>query len=114
MFLKHDLAEYYLLGIHFALHSLIIALIVSLAYTYFKHAPHRAQFVFFCLISNEYVRFQNTLCFNDTLLSLYVVLCLFFVTHNRPMWGAFALTLALSIKAGGMLLVPAFLGWIQY
>ena len=36
------------------------------------------------------------------------------VLKANPIWASFWFTMALSVKAGAMLLVPAFLGWIQY
>ena len=48
------------------------------------------------------------------MLAVYIVLCLYMVTQNRPIIAAMFLTLGLSIKAGAMLLLPSFLGWIQY
>ena len=52
--------------------------------------------------------------FNDSILALYVVLCLYCITSNRPVIAALMLTLALSIKAGAILLLPGLLGWIHY
>jgi len=52
--------------------------------------------------------------FNDSILALYVVLCLYFITSNRPAVAALMLTLALSIKAGAILLIPGLLGWTHY
>jgi uncharacterized membrane protein len=71
--------------------------------------------VCFILLSNEEVRELNMSMFNDTILFLYVVISInFLVSSNRPVLAAMFLTLGLSIKAGAMLLVPSFLGWIQY
>jgi len=52
--------------------------------------------------------------FNDTFLALYIVICFYLLTKNCPIYAATFLTFSLSIKAGAMLLVPSFLGWIQY
>jgi len=54
------------------------------------------------------------LCFNDSILSFYLVACVYAIAKNWPLLGAGMLTLAISIKAGGVLMLPAFLGWVQY
>ena len=51
--------------------------------------------------------------FNDTFLALYVMICIYFIASNKPLWASFFLTLSLSVKAGAMLLVPSFMGWIH-
>ena len=66
------------------------------------------------LISNNGMRQLNQMMFNDSIMSFYVLLCIFFVSKNRPISGAFSLTLGLSIKTGAILLFPGFLGWVQY
>lgn len=67
------------------------------------------------LLGNEEIREFNMYLFNDSILFLYIILCIYFIAvKSRPVVAAMFLTLALSIKAGAMLLVPSFLGWIQY
>ena len=66
------------------------------------------------LISNNGMRQLNQMMFNDSIMSFYVLLCILFVSKNRPISGAFSLTLGLSIKTGAILLFPGFLGWVQY
>ena len=68
----------------------------------------------FIIVCNEEVRELNQLLFNDSILALYVVLCLYFITCNRPHIAALMLSLALSIKAGAILLLPGLLGWTHY
>jgi uncharacterized membrane protein len=68
----------------------------------------------FMLLTNFRVAQLNQFQFNDSILALYAVLCLFLIQRNRPLLAACALTLGLSIKAGAMLLMPAFFGWVQY
>lgn len=43
-----------------------------------------------------------------------MVLCLYAISSNKPTLAALMLTMAMSIKAGAMLLVPSILGCIQY
>jgi Gpi18-like mannosyltransferase len=86
----------------------------KLSFRYFKNEPFKAQLVCLMLVANEEMREINQLLFNDSILALYVVLCIYFVSGNRPLLAAQMLTMAMSIKAGAMLLVPSFLGAIQY
>ena len=64
------------------------------------------------LVGNEMARELNQLMFNDSILAFYVLLCMYFVASNKPIKGVFALSLGLSIKAGAILMVPSFFGWI--
>lgn len=58
---------------------------------------------------------MNQDLFNDSFTVLYVAMAIYYVILNgNPIWASFWFTMALSVKAGAMLLVPAFLGWIQY
>ena len=66
------------------------------------------------LLANERSRELNQQMFNDSILAFYILLCLYFVANNKPIKGVFSLSLGLSIKAGALLLVPTFFGWIQY
>jgi Gpi18-like mannosyltransferase len=66
------------------------------------------------LLGNEEIREFNAYLFNDTFLALYVVICVYLVSQNKPLWAALFLTMSLSIKAGAMLMVPCFFGWIQF
>lgn len=52
--------------------------------------------------------------FNDSFTAFYILLCLYFVAYNKPIKGVLCLSLGLSIKAGAILLVPSFFGWVQY
>lgn len=91
-----------------------LVLVILVAFKYFKNDNLKAQMVAFMLLANEQSRELNQMMFNDSILAFYILLCLYFVSRNKPFKGVIALTLALSIKAGAMLLVPGFFGWIQY
>lgn len=52
--------------------------------------------------------------YNDEVMMMWVVICMYLVVLNRPILASFVLTWALSIKAGVLLLLPAFLGQMQY
>jgi len=109
-----DKAEYIWKVFHFGFHSIIQFFIGQIAYSYFKKQPARAQLICFLLLGNEKIREFNQYLFNDTFLAMYVVICLYLLTKNKPVAAAFFLTMSLSVKAGAMLLVPSFMGWIQY
>lgn len=91
-----------------------MVLVSQIGYRYYKHDAGKAQIICFMLMANEEIREINQLLFNDSILALYVVLCVYFVSSNKPLVAALMLTLAMSIKAGAMLLVPSFLGSIMY
>lgn len=96
------------------MHSMNLLLVMIVAYKYFKNDHLKAQMVAFMLLANEQSRELNQMMFNDSILAFYILMCLYFVSSNKPIKGVIFLTLALSIKAGAMLLVPGFFGWIQY
>jgi uncharacterized membrane protein len=51
--------------------------------------------------------------FNDALLGFYITLALYCLIKSRmPLLASLFFTLAISVKAGAVLLVPGFLGWI--
>ena len=53
--------------------------------------------------------------FNDEIMGMYLVLTIYFLAvAHRPYVAALMLTLGLSMKAGVMLILPSFLGGIQY
>ena len=70
--------------------------------------------VTFMLCSNQAAKELHRGMFNDSILALYVVLCIWFMIKQQPTMAALAVTLGLSIKAGVMLVMPGFLGWVQY
>ena len=69
----------------------------------------RAQLVAFSLLANEGL---NELVANDQFLGTFIILTVYFMAKERPYASAASLSLGLSIKAGGLLLIPALLGSI--
>lgn len=86
----------------------------KIGYSYFIDRPWRAQLICFILLGNEEVREFNAYLFNDTFLAMYLVICVYLISINKPLFAALFLTMSLSIKAGAMLMVPCFLGWVQF
>lgn len=112
MFLATDYGEYLLKLIHVLLHSLTVALVGKLAFRYFKNDRLKAQMVCFIMLANDDVRLIYHGMSNDSIVTVYVVLAIYFLTSNRPLISSLMLTVALSIKAGAILLIPGFLGFI--
>ena len=52
--------------------------------------------------------------YNDEIMVMYIVISIYLSIVNRPLWASLFLTLGMSIKAGVVLLLPAFLGQMQY
>jgi predicted membrane-bound dolichyl-phosphate-mannose-protein mannosyltransferase len=52
--------------------------------------------------------------YNDQIMIMYVLISITLLVKNRPIIASCFLTLALSVKAGAVLLLPSFLGAIQY
>ena len=48
--------------------------------------------------------------FNDEIMVLYLLVAIYMVLNNQPMMASFLFTLAMSVKAGVILMLPAFLG----
>jgi hypothetical protein len=54
------------------------------------------------------------LLYNDAFLEFVIISCMFLASKNRPIGAVTLLSVAISLKAGGLLLLPALLGWVQY
>jgi len=52
--------------------------------------------------------------YNDEIMMLYMIIAIYVTIKNKPLWGTFWFSLALSVKAGVILLIPGLLGQIQY
>jgi len=99
----------------------LIVTITKIAYTYFRDpnlalpAKNRvpsstAQLIGFIMLANKEDRSFYSTMFNDEIMVLYLALALYFAIRNKPMIASFFVTLGLSVKAGVILLLPAFLG----
>lgn len=107
------------------IHSLIIVYVTKIAFIYFKEdtgqrAKHwldtsrdqcaKAQLMVFVMLGNTEERGYYATMYNDEIMILYLILCVYYVLVNRPFLATFFFTLGLSVKAGLILLLPAFLG----
>jgi hypothetical protein len=50
--------------------------------------------------------------FNDEVMMLYLILCIYYTMTNRPVAASFFFTMGVGVKAGLLLIIPAFLGSI--
>jgi len=66
------------------------------------------------LLLNWRMQEYYQLAYNDAFLEFFIFACIYMVSKNRPLFAMIMLSLAISIKAGGLLMLPAVLGWTQY
>ena len=66
------------------------------------------------LLLNWRMHEYHTLLYNDSFLELTIILSMYLASSKRPVGAVAALSVAVSLKAGGILLLPALLGWVQY
>ena len=108
---------------HFVIYSLIIVYSTKIAYLYHssginqKEGDNRnpnAQLIGMILLANFNDKHMYKEMFNDELMMLYMLIAIYYMLKQRPFVASFFVTLALSIKAGVILILPAFLGSIQY
>jgi Gpi18-like mannosyltransferase len=100
---------------HQLIHTLCIMVVYLISHLYFRtHTKQtdvpKAQLIGFILLTNPWDRTFYTLMYNDQIMTLYILLCMYFTLANKPMTATFFFTLGLSVKAGVLLLLPAFLG----
>lgn len=99
----------------FAAHSISNLIVSQISYAYFKDKSEKAQMICVMLLANERERVMNQLMFNDQVLGISIFAAIYFVTCQKSyFWGGVFLSWGISLKAGGILLIPAFLANIQY
>jgi uncharacterized membrane protein len=96
--------------------------VAKISYLYFvcdmssstkKQRTHnKAQMVAFVLMANMDDRLLSTMAFNDQIMMLYLLVCIYYCINNHPLKASAFLAIALSIKSGAFLFVPSFLGVI--
>jgi Gpi18-like mannosyltransferase len=65
------------------------------------------------LASKEARSYYSTM-YNDEIMILYMIMACYFCMKNSPLVATFWLSMGLGVKAGVILLIPGFLGSIQY
>lgn len=70
--------------------------------------------VAFVLVASHRDREKWSHMYNDEFMVLYVLLCIFYALRNKPLKSAFWISVAMGLKAGALLLLPALLGHIQF
>lgn len=66
------------------------------------------------MLSNKEMRAYFLQMFNDEIMALYLIMAVYYSLKNKPMMASFWVTMGLGIKAGVILILPGFLGSIQY
>lgn len=82
--------------------------------TYDEFFSSRGQMVAFVLVGSHRDREKWCQMYNDEIMVLYVLICIFYALRNKPLKSAFWISMAMSLKAGALLLIPALVGHIQY
>lgn len=127
---KTEDAEYIIKFGHLVIHSLCIYFLIKIAYAYFAEEKKglkpgeekqydetrsaKAQLIAFILISNKEDRQYWSTMYNDEIMILYMFIAIYLAIKNKPIFASFWFTMALSVKAGVILLLPALLGQIHY
>ena len=115
MFLMTDKAEYIWKGVHMILHILIQYFIGKISYSYFRDRRNRAQMICFSMMLNERLRRFNTKMYNDSLMIFYMIFAVYLIViHRMPKLASFFITISISLKVGALLILPSFLGIVQY
>lgn len=66
------------------------------------------------MLGNKEMRGVFAMMFNDEIMVLYLVMALYYCLKSRPLLASFWVTMGLGVKAGVILILPGFLGSIQY
>ena len=97
------------------LQSACLAMILSIARRYFGSEPSRVQILGFLIVSNQGIHAVYQLMYNDNFLEFFMITAIFLVAVlNRPIIASLILSFGITVKVPGILILPGFLGWIQY
>jgi predicted membrane-bound dolichyl-phosphate-mannose-protein mannosyltransferase len=66
------------------------------------------------LVANDELREKHAFLYNDTFLGFFCVTSMWMLSKNRPLLSAIFLSLAISLKAGAVLLIPSVFGLVFY
>ena len=97
---------------HHVVHSVVNVYTYKIAATYFE--PRDSQFLGISLLYGYKIREFYSEMYNDEIMILYLLIAIYYCVSNSPWISAFFLSMSLSIKVGGLLLIPGYLGMIQY
>lgn len=114
LYLLTDHGQLIFQAAHYLVYCAVVALWTKIAFAYYRRQPEKAQLAGFMLATNwRYLHLQSEV-FNDTFLELYLALAFYFlVLKNKPLQASVSFALGLSVKTGGLLAAPAFLGIVQ-
>ena len=105
-------AFYFLQLFYIGIYLAIIGLATRVAQIYFKRSPAKAQLIGFMLAMNPTQINMVFNYFNDSFVQLYSVACVYFLINKRPWVGSAMIGMALTVKAGALMALPAILGTI--
>lgn len=97
-------------GMFIGLHTVSVVTVCLIALNMLRRNTQRAQLVCFMVFTNFNEKLIIREMFNDSIMFTFIAISIYLVTSKRPLSAALALGFASSLKAGGILVYPAFLG----
>jgi hypothetical protein len=85
--MKTDNAETYIKFGHNVIYSLIMIFVTKISYLYFRDSKDyeysaKGQLIAFILLSNPGDRIFYSLMYNDEIMALYMIICIYFAISN--------------------------------
>lgn len=114
LFLATPLAEVIWKFAHAIMHTATALAVAQLARTYFRGRPGNAQLIAFMLVTNTFLMRHSQDMFNDSILAIYAIFSILLMAWDRPLLASASMSMALSVKAGALLLVPSMMGWVHF
>lgn len=120
--MQTEYAEYIIKFGHQVIHTLTIIFATKISYLYYAPESYRtgqptselrnsrAQLIGFIMLANVQDKEMYSEMYNDELMMLYLLLSVYSALKDQPTMSSVFFTLAMSMKAGAILMVPAFLG----
>jgi hypothetical protein len=96
------------------IHTANALIIMRISKICFRNDLRKVQLIGFILITNHNYHLFNVMMFNDQLIGFFALLTIYKLVADQPLSAALFVSMALSIKAGGLLLVPTVFGWLHY
>ena len=110
--------------VHFACHTVSNIFALKLAHLYAPSVDKggnydynyskTAQLIAFFFIAADGERRLQMGMFNDIIMNMYIVICFYCFAKDRLLLAGVFFSLALGLKAGAVLTIPAILGLCQY